>query len=422
MTALIVICAVMCIACGKQDKNDNSVSESPAVPSGTAPENTAAAVSGGSLSGTAVTGADERKDRSIRYAQQIAAGLFDEVYENLADTLAAQLDKESLQASWKSVAEGAGIYEGIIGADQSVDGENPVVLVTLGYRQNRGRTIRFVYDAQGKIVGIWFDTVSLDGEADTVRWSEEEITIGRDPYILQGRITIPSEGRAPIVILIADSEYADMDGTMGEASSKPLRDIAYGLADQGIASVRYNRRCHQYDVSVTADDSLFDTLYQDVWYAVDQMYNDRRIDTSRIYLLAMGRSADYLPAMVKKKARRLSGAVMMAAKPVRVTEQYYSRKGKDITSDAAYFINENSTFPLLVLQGEADTETGMADYEYWKTLWQGRSHVTYHSYQRLNHYFMASAGKNGKKEYDAGGSVSPSVIEDIAQWCESTAG
>ena len=51
-----------------------------------------------------------------------------------------------------------------------------------------------------------------------------------------------------------------------------------------------------------------------------------------------------MPGIVKKKPRRLTGAIMMAAKPVAAAERFYSQEEKNIDSDAAYFMDENSTF------------------------------------------------------------------------------
>lgn len=413
-----LILAILFSGCGRQKEKRVPA---PAVTEGAVTQEPA---TGAAVTGAASEGASSLESKSRRYAEQIVTGLFDELRDNFTQVLKDQIDMDDLRASWESVAAGANGYEGISKVEISEDNGYQIVLVTLRYKQNQGRTIRFVYDGEENIAGIWFDIVMLQGEdgatGDGSRWSEEDITIGRDPYTLKGKIVIPSGEKAPVVILIADRGDADLDGTIGKSGNTPLCDIAYGLAEKGIASVRYNRRACEYTGSVSTEDGSYDTLCQDVWYAVDQMYNDKRVDRDRIYLLAMGRSADLLPALVKKKAGRLSGAVMMAAKPVCVAEQYYSRKEQDITSDAAYFMKENSTFPLLMLQGEEDFQTTMDDFEQWRTVWKGRSHVVYHSYRYLNHYFMRSSGKETQEEYDKKGSVSQSVIDDIAAWLEET--
>jgi hypothetical protein len=195
-----------------------------------------------------------------------------------------------------------------------------------------------------------------------------------------------------------------------------MRDIAYGLANRGLASLRYNVRGYQYASEVSSDMGIYDRFLQDACYAVNQIYNDSRIDKSRIYLLAHGRAADNLAAIVQKKEKRIAGAVMMAGKPVAVQEKFYSDKSKNVSFDAAYFMEQNSTLPLLMLQGEADFETGMDEYQQWSTVLEGRAHIEYHSFKKLNHYFIKTSGKTDASEYDTSGKVSSAVINKIASW------
>lgn len=423
---------ILCAACGKEKEQQKKKPDSETAVSGqagTEQQATGTSISGTSISGSSVAGNTSLEERSCDFAEQIAGGIMTELWVNLSPELAGQVTVDGLQESWESVAEGAGAYESIESVKRQENDKYQIVLVTMRFRQNQGRSIQFVYNKEEQIAGIWFDVAKIPktdkreySDSEPVgTWIEEEITIGRDPYPLTGKITIPEGKKAPVVILLADAADSDMDGTIGKNENKPLRDIAQGLAERGIASVRYNRRSFEYSGSVSTEDSLYDTLFQDVWYAVDQMYNEQRVDRGKIYVLAMGKSADYMPAIVKKKAKRLSGAVMMAAKPVSATERFYSREEKNISSDASYFMEDNSTIPLLMLQGEEDFQTIMNDFEQWKEIWKGRSHIVYHSYQRLNHYFMASSGKEDQEEYDISGKVNQSVIKDIAEWCSETA-
>ena len=416
----IVVClmlVMLLVGCGGREEKKKA-------PSASGREAAGNQVTDSAISGAAAGEEISLEDRSRHYAEQIAGGILTELWDTLSPELAAQLTQEGLQASWNSVAGNIGAYEEIEEIQNVENGSYRIVVVILRFRQNQGRSIRFVYDQEGQVAGIWFDVAEISqktGESGALgTWSEEELSLGREPYPLQGKLTLPEKKEPPVVILLADASDADMDGTMGQSANKPLSDIAHGLAERGIASVRYHRRSYEYGAAVSPQDSLYDTLFQDVWYVVDQMYNERRIDRGRIYILAMGKTADYMPAIVKKKAKRLSGAILMAGSPVAVTERYYAREEKTITSDAAYFMEKNSTFPLLVLQGEEDFQVTMNDFQKWKDIWKGRSHIVYRSYQHLNHYFMLSSGEKSREEYDRSGTVNTSVIRDIARWCEET--
>ena len=66
------------------------------------------------------------------------------------------------------------------------------------------------------------------------RWSN---TVLNCPVTL----TLPvGKKKAPVVILVHGSGPQDRDETVGP--NKPFRDLAWGLAERGIATVRYDKR------------------------------------------------------------------------------------------------------------------------------------------------------------------------------------
>jgi hypothetical protein len=74
--------------------------------------------------------------------------------------------------------------------------------------------------------------------------------------------------------------------------------------------------------------------------------------------------------------------------------------------------------PMLVLQGERDYQVTMKDFALWKAALGGRSNVTFRSYPKLTHLFIAGEGKPSPAEYDKPGHVDEEVIADIARWVQ----
>ena len=428
--ALIVLVLLLMTGCG----GGGRTSEKSAGKDGSASAVYGAAA--GDASGRDASGADATDgatgesalaERSREFAEQIVAGLYTPVWEAFSVNLANELPEESLQASWNSVAAGLDGFQGIERVDEAKDGEYEVVTVTLRYQGNQGRSIRFIYGGN-EIVGIWFDTADLVPEEIKDQpgtpesgedYAEEDITIGRSPYELEGRMTYPAgtDGRdVPVVILFSD-EGSDKNGTIGAAGNTPLRDIAHGLAKEGIASLRFNSRRFQYPTKVSAHAGVYETFLEDACFAVDQMSNQSGVNPEKIYLAAMGDAANWLTALVEKKESRLEGVVLMGAKPVKVEEYYYADSEKNITVDARYFMEKNSTIPLLILQGDSDFVTTKEEYEQWKEVFKGRSHVTYRNYEKLNHYLMKTHDRQDAGDYDPAGQVSTAAIGDIAKWC-----
>ena len=417
------------VGCGRQIEEESGSTE-------TAVEKEAVsadAIQTSAASGGAADGTEETSvlhTLSCRLTEQIASGLTQPVIEHMTSELAAQTSEEQLKKSWDGETKGLTGYQGIETVVETVGEERETVMVTIRYKDNKGMKVKYIFNNENRVAGLWFEHTTLpplsdSGEEKEVKedlpscsYEETDFTVGRKPYELNGILTMPSvSGKVPVVILLSGDDAADMDGMIGASENTPMRDLAYGLANRGIATLRYNKRAFQYASTVSSGAGTYELFLQDACYAVDQIYNDRRIDREHIYLLGHGKAADYLTAVIHKKEKRIAGAVMMAGKPVAVREQYYSDSEKDIQFDARYLMDENSTMPLIVLQGEEDFENGLEDFRAWRTVLKGRAHTEYRSFKKLNHYFINYSGKKDATEYDTAGKVNTSVTDVIAAWC-----
>ena len=411
--SVCILLSLVCCGCVKNVVQPRQSAEETVTPSGEG-----IVTSGGAVGEVSLT------ERSRQYSQQIVSGLTSEVWEHFSDSLKQQIPEENLQASWNGVASGLSGYQGVESVEESSRDGYDVVLVTLRYKDNKGRTIRFDYNEDQTIAGIWFDEVVLGTrkEDDSESTHETSVKIGRDPYTLDAVLSLPEQtAKAPVVILLGDGASLDADGTVGAAGNTPLRDLARALAEEGIASLRYSTRMYLYGQSMKKTPGIYDSYIQDAGYALDYVYNQSRIDRTKIFYLGMGEAGDYMSAIVSAKKNRTAGAILMGAKPLKLQEELYGATDKTVQVDARYFMDVNSTIPLLVLQGEKDFETTMDDFGQWKPLWKGRSHVDYRSFSGLNHYFMKSSGKQDKSDYDSEGTIDADVSSQIIQWIQQLA-
>src|SRR2546423_637796 len=77
-------------------------------------------------------------------------------------------------------------------------------------------------------------------------FGEKEVVIGAGgAWPLPGTLTLPKgDGPFPAVVLVHGSGPQDRDETIGP--NKPFKDLAWGLATNGIAVLRYEKRTKEH--------------------------------------------------------------------------------------------------------------------------------------------------------------------------------
>ncbi|MBO4395963.1 MAG: hypothetical protein J5819_06420 [Eubacterium sp.] len=377
-----------------------------------------------------VTGAAAETELEVKakdFSEDIVQGLTSRVLDEANDELQSQTTIKDINLSFESVTSSLGEYIGVERVISSTENGYRAVTATLRYEGNDGATIRYIFDENDKLAGIWFDNTTLASSVEKgSRYEEKKIKIGRTPFVLDGVLTLPmgdsvGDDKPPVVLLISDLDDADMDGSIGESENKPLRDVAHGLALRGIASIRYNRRLNQYPDTTGSNAGIREFLIKDAWMAIDSVYHESSVDTNALFVLAWGRSAEYLEPILDKRIQRIAGAIMIGAKPTKHSEMSYIDEDVKVESDAKYFMTKHDTFPLMLLQGERDYETPLSQFERWQTLFTGRSHTDYHQYRELGHYLWPGSAEPSAADYDAPNSVSNQAIGDIANWCAEVA-
>lgn len=303
--------------------------------------------------------------------------------------------------------------------------------------------------------------------ADQSAFTEIEVIVGEDTdYPLAGTLTLPnSENPVAAVVLVHGSGPNDRDSTVGP--NKMFRDIAWGLASQGIAVLRYDKRTlvfpDRIDMqTVTVQEETID----DALLAIDLLRRTEGIDPARIFLAGHSLGG-YLAPRIAQSAPDLAGVILLAgsanpledlvARQVRylaeldgeVTDQeaqtiaaidgqvaaVKALQPGDTLEDpllgipAAYWLDLQDydpiavavglPQPMLILQGERDYQVTMADeFVRWQAVAGSRANVTSISYATLNHLFLPGEGAPNPDEYNTPGHVPAVVIDDIAAWID----
>ena len=85
-------------------------------------------------------------------------------------------------------------------------------------------------------------TVTVVSGAPVSTGVERVVQFPSDGLVVPGTLTLPSihAAKIPIVVSVQGSGVQDCDATIGV--NKVFRDLAFSLADRGIATLRYDRR------------------------------------------------------------------------------------------------------------------------------------------------------------------------------------
>lgn len=415
-----------------------------------------AAFSGGVL-------AAEPQQVASQLLDHLQAGRMAEAEAMFTPQMASAVPADKLQGLWHSLGE---LKQR--GAAHSSE-QQGVHVVEVPLQFASGAVVAQVaVDAQDKVAGLMLRPAPAAKAAPPpadANYAETEFSVPQARGALPGTLALPKgKGPFPAVLLVHGSGPQDRDETIG--ASRPFLDIARGLAAQGIAVLRYDKRtlARPQDFqggSFTVDDETTD----DAVAALTALAADPRIDGRRVFVLGHSQGGMLAPRIASRwpQAR---GAILWAA-PARTLldllpeqNRYLLSLDGDISAPEQAFLDKldaqiaaargsapvaasdlplgvPQTFwksieavnaradakalrrPLLMLHGGRDFQVPDADWQLWKQALQGRKDVQWQAYPALNHIGVAGSGPSSLKEYAQPGQVDPALIADVARWVEA---
>lgn len=334
-------------------------------------------------------------------------------------------------------------------------------------------SLRFLlsFDADGKMNTIRLMPVPAASTARPVVYNKEkmlerDVTVGADGFKLPGTLTLPvGKRKVPVVIFVHGSGPQDRDETVGP--NKPFRDLAWGLAERGIATLRYEKRTKAYGAACVPEGRVidYDTESVDDAVAIAAWAKTLpEVDSDSIYVLGHSLGATLAPR-IAEQADGLAGIILVAAlaRPFEdaIVEQVtYISSLKDSSDSAKKQIAEikkqadntkklgtsefddkipllldiprsywefanaykpvevavKLTLPMLILQGERDYQVTMEDFGLWRFGLLRNKNAFFKSYPKLNHILQEGSGKATPFEYERESPVVGYVMDDIASF------
>ncbi|WP_434309079.1 alpha/beta hydrolase [Hominifimenecus sp. rT4P-3] len=410
------------------------------------------------------------EEKSKGLALQVVSGDFASVTAEFNDTLKSSLSEADFQTGWEQVVVQAGSFEEYYKTE--VEESSKVYHCILKFEE-RGVRLSFGYDEEGKVQSIWTDFYAIPPElVENDRWKEQEISIpftsNGTEYSLTGVLTLPTGvKKPPIVVLVQGSGQSDYNESIQE--NRPFQDIAWGLAEKGIASIRYNKRYYQFPAQAPDAITVSDEVLDDAATAISFASRLESVESSQIYLIGHSLGGMLAPKITKENAQ-VAGMISLAGSPRHLADIVYDqnvdalnqmeninelqkqaslaqlkqmidqvKSVSDLTDTtaligqpASYWASLNEidtaalakelTVPMLFLQGTADFQVKVdTDFAAWKEALEGHENAHFQVYDGLNHLFMKTNGKTDISEYDTQGHVDQKVIDDIAAFIQENA-
>ncbi len=391
----------------------------------------------------------------------------------------AALPADKLQVMWEQLLAQVGDYQSFTVDKTKADQGHRGLFVAVTFAKGPLEMV-FSFDPAGKVVGFFIKPKKPKfppwqhppyAKPDQVR--EIKVTVGSGKLALPGILTVPKARggkRYPAVVLVHGSGPQDMDETIGP--NKVFKDLAWGLAAQGIAVLRYTKvtKAHPAQSKALLDKGGFtvdDETTNDAIKAIALLRKNPLVQPGRVFYLGHSQGAMMGPR-VGKRVPALAGLILMAGPTRNLADvglaqyRYIASAGgpqaaavkklipayeealkrvKDpklspktpaaelpMGIPASFWLNLRGyhpdrvaaglEMPVMILQGQADYQVTMVDFAAWKKALKGKKNAVLKSYPRLGHTFVDLKKKKAlpMDYFKITGHVAKAVIDDIARF------
>jgi dienelactone hydrolase len=415
---------------------------------------------------------------------EVAHGDFAAVEHRLADRLKPLLPAGTIRATWQGLEQQLGAFQEV-GPTSAVQTQQGLVQVVTCVFERGRIDVNIVLNEAGEIAGLTVTPVgTVEQQANATyappsyahpeRFHEQEVQVGHGRWVLPGTLSIPrGDGPFAAVLLVHGSGPQDRDETL--PPNKPFRDLAWGLASQGIAVLRYDKRTKVYAAAMKREVETLtvkEEVLDDALAAVDFLRQRPEIDAQRIFVLGHSLGG-FLAPRIGEASPQLRGLIILAgsARPfedvildqmtyvlslsvpdpeVRQQQLAALKQQVELVKDltrlpsakavdlplgvpAAYWLDLNAyhpeqvaqtlTLPMLFLFGGSDYQVTQEDFQIWQDALRGRDGVQFLLYPGLSHIFMPVEGgqKATPTTYAMAGHVAEEVVNDIVGWIKRQA-
>jgi len=401
------------------------------------------------------------QEMAIEFIEMMDDGDFPGCFDRMNNEMKSAIPVSTLSILWTSFEEVLGDLKKIEGVvvHKNANGTSTESFCVF---EHGGLSVQISFDNDEKVEGLFFRDYS-PRDADPLPDNLEEINVTLNAgtqWELKGKVTSHVNSNNKVAAVIAHGSGAhDMDLSAG--MNKMYRDLAWGIAENGIDVLRYDNRTFCYPFSVISPTfTVKEETVNDVIAAARLLKNE---GYEKVFLVGHSLGGMLAPRIVSESNGAFDGFVSMAGSPRTLVEilidqnmsvassvadlelinaekaKYADMRNWDnmklmsttIFNTSAYYLKEMESksagnvarslnVPMLFIQGSEDFQVfADKDFKEWRNILSGRSKVEFILYDGLNHMFAESKGYGPSefyKEYYPRNDINADVIKDIAEF------
>lgn len=398
-----------------------------------------------------------------RFFEALKQQELDKAHAMFDRDLAEALPRGKLSEVWQAQIRELGPLLRVAIVQRAERGSNDVRAARLELERGALQSLITVHRDTQELAGLFFTAAPPDTAAAPAPYvkrgafESEDVSFGTPPFAPGATLAVPvGKGPFPAVVLVHGSGPHDRDETI--AANKPFKDIAEGLASNGIVSLRYDKRTFQYPDRLSPSITIEEEVLLDAVAAVRWLRARPEVDAQRVFVVGHSLGAQLAPE-IGVRAQPVAGVVLLAppgrapwditldqmrylgvqAEHMKRAELAAARLRDGLDTEGDFLGAPRSYWkdwasydgiatakklarPTLVLHGERDYQITSSDLDAWRQGLAGQSSATIVSLPALNHLFIAGSGKPGAQEYAIPAHVDAGVIERIVGFIKSTPG
>lgn len=294
------------------------------------------------------------------------------------------------------------------------------------------------------------------GFAQEVKFTENEISIDK---FTDGTLTLPKNVETPpLVIFIQGSGPVDRNGNIPMAKNDGMKKIAHQLAEEGIASFRYDKRIFKMDkLRIKEEDLRFNDFVTDANSVISYFEKEERFNK----IIVAGHSEGSLIGILAAREKDIDGFISLAghARPIdEIIIEQLAKQSAELSENAKSafdeikatgkttnyspylesifrpsvqpYISSWMTFnpseeiakldiPVLIVNGSFDLQVDVKDAELLK---EANPNAELVILENMNHIFRKIEGENleNTKAYnEPGRELHPELIPTLVEFIKS---